>query len=347
MSLGAIRQIALRFRNRFRSKALILLYHRTSEVETDPQLLSVTPKHFSDHLAHLVKRYSVMSLDELVCARLARRDIPDRTIAVTFDDGYADNLTEAMPLLERFNVPATVFVAGLAFDDQPFWWDELESIFLRPSTLPSAFNLRVGSVDCRRELNSAAQYREAEFARYRNWDVLNPDAPTPRHALYRDLCVMLKQASPSQRSAAMRTIREWSGRSNTRYRGHRRLTAREIKDLASGYVVRVGAHTVSHAALATLSLQEQRKEIFDSRDDLEKILGEAPKSFAYPFGCKTDYSSDTVSLVRSAGFELACSNYPGIVTAGVDKYQLPRMIVRNWSQDIFATKVNSWFEEGV
>jgi peptidoglycan/xylan/chitin deacetylase (PgdA/CDA1 family) len=331
--------------NRFRSKALILLYHRAADTEIDPQLLSVSPHNLSRHLAHLSKHYRVISLDDLANARLNRDEIPDRTVAVTFDDGYADNLAVAKPLLDRFQVPSTVFVAGgTGAQDQEFWWDELERIFLHPSRLPSVLQVDIGAVSYRRDLSGSARYTHDEFARHRTWSVLHRELPTSRHGAYRDLCVMLRRESPVQRTTAMNAIRSWSGLGTTGEPIHRRLRPDEIKELGSGGFVQVGAHAVSHAALSALSSGEQLAEICDSRDRLTSILGEPPTSFAYPFGSKTDYTADTIDAVRSAGFKLACSNFPDVVTGSVDRYQLPRMVVRNWNQEAFALMVERWFQ---
>src|SRR5947207_7132586 len=85
-------------------RAFVLAYHRVGRVTTDPQLLCVTPEHFTEHLELITKRYEPARLDELVAATR-----PDRAVAVTFDDGYADTLLAAKPLLERASVHATVF----------------------------------------------------------------------------------------------------------------------------------------------------------------------------------------------------------------------------------------------
>jgi peptidoglycan/xylan/chitin deacetylase (PgdA/CDA1 family) len=331
--------------NRFRSKALILLYHRAADAEIDPQLLSVSPHNLSRHLEHLSTHYKVISLEDLADARLHRDEIPDRTVAVTFDDGYADNLAVAKPLLDRFQIPSTVFVAGgTRAQDQEFWWDELERIFLYPSRLPSVLQLDIGAISYRRDLSASVRYTHDEFARHRTWSVLHRELPTSRHGAYRDLCVMLRRESPMQRTTAMNAIRSWSGLGTTGQPIHRRLRPDEIKELGSGGFVQVGAHAVSHAALSALTPGEQLAEICDSRDRLTSILGEPPTSFAYPFGSKTDYTADTVDAVRSAGFKLACSNFPDVVTGSVDRYQLPRMVVRNWNQETFAQMVERWLQ---
>ena len=98
-------------------RGLIFLYHRIASTPTDPWSLNVTPDHFAEHLQVLESYGDPVSLPQLL-ERFQDRDTSDRMIAVTFDDGYPDNLHTAKPLLERFAVPATVFVTVGALGDQ-------------------------------------------------------------------------------------------------------------------------------------------------------------------------------------------------------------------------------------
>ncbi len=110
----------------------ILLYHRVTEVPSDPWALSVTPDHFAGHLEILREYTRPISLQQL-SQGLREGNLPDCSVVVTFDDGYADNLLNAKPLLERYDVPATVFLAtGLVEHWREPWWDELEQLLLQP-----------------------------------------------------------------------------------------------------------------------------------------------------------------------------------------------------------------------
>src|SRR5438552_1883786 len=104
---------------------IILLYHRIADWETDPQLLCVTPKHFTEHLEILKELGPIVSFSQL--------NHTDRASIITFDDGYADNLHNAKPILQCQDVPATVFIAtGQVGQTTEFWWDELERLLLQP-----------------------------------------------------------------------------------------------------------------------------------------------------------------------------------------------------------------------
>jgi peptidoglycan/xylan/chitin deacetylase (PgdA/CDA1 family) len=126
--MSAIRARAGRWLLERRGAVAILLYHRVAELESDPQQLAVTPARFEEHLRVLRAACTPVALADV--PRLLRaRKLPKRPVAVTFDDGYRDNLHEAKPLLERHGVPATVFVAsGYVGRGTEFWWDELERL---------------------------------------------------------------------------------------------------------------------------------------------------------------------------------------------------------------------------
>ncbi len=132
--------------DRFSSVGVVLLYHRVVEGLPDRQLLAVTPAHFAEHLEILAQACTPVRLHEL--QKPSRRRSSQAAVAVTFDDGYADNLLQAKPLLERRRqVPATVFVASGHLGGTEFWWDELAEILLDTPLLPPVLTCRVGGVE--------------------------------------------------------------------------------------------------------------------------------------------------------------------------------------------------------
>ena len=101
-------------------RPLVLLYHRVAQLDDDPWQLAVTPRHFEQQLRVLKTFFRIVPLTQLV------EDAQNGTVAITFDDGYADNLTIAAPILERHHAPATFFIATEPIRSQrEFWWDEL------------------------------------------------------------------------------------------------------------------------------------------------------------------------------------------------------------------------------
>jgi peptidoglycan/xylan/chitin deacetylase (PgdA/CDA1 family) len=135
-ALEDTKRLAKRAANLIGGRVVILLYHRVAELPTDPQLLSVSPANFSEHLQILQRYGNPISL-QAVGKFIEQRFTKSHRVSVTFDDGYADNLHNAKPLLEKYGVPATVFVtSGYLGSPTGFWKDTLSSIFLQPTELP-------------------------------------------------------------------------------------------------------------------------------------------------------------------------------------------------------------------
>lgn len=322
-------------------RAMILLYHRVATLDRDPQLLSVTPAHFDQHLEVIRRHFAPISLPQLV-THLGGDHFPHRGVAVTFDDGYADNLHHAKPLLEKHRVPATVFVAaGAVGKPQEFWWDDLDRILLEPGPLPDRLVLTIQGTRHAWSLGAAAAGGAA--LREPKWDVSMPASPTARHALYRDLCARIRPLPPDVRQEVVRCVREWAGASETGRTDRLALTPAELRDLAAGGLVDIGAHTMTHPVLSRISPADQQSEIRCGKEALEGWLGRPVTSFAYPYGTRVDYTRDTVAYVQAAGLACACSNYDGVVWRGSDRFRLPRFIVRDWTGEEFERRMRAWF----
>jgi peptidoglycan/xylan/chitin deacetylase (PgdA/CDA1 family) len=321
---------------------LILLYHRIAELRFDPQLLAVTPHRFAQHLEALREYGRLMSLGDMDAALRDRR-LPPRAIAVTFDDGYADNLDCGKPLLARYDTPATVFVAtSYLGSEREFWWDDLERLLLLPGRLPETLRLRIGSTIREWHVGDASVYSEEDYRRHADWNVERAHDPSPRHTVYRALCRLLRGVSGAERTAALDDLSHLAGVTPTGRPTHRALSLEGLGRFVADGVVDVGAHASSHGTLSALSLAAQRSEIVESKDRLQEITGRAVTGFAYPFGGRADYTSTTVGLVRDAGFALACSNVPGLVRRRTDPLQWPRVLVRNWDAETFAGRLREW-----
>lgn len=318
---------------------LILLYHRVALTQTDPQLLAVSPAHFSEHLEVLRRTAVPMHLREMV-RRLAEGTLPARAVAVTFDDGYLDNLLFARSLLAGWSIPATVFVTtGYLDGRREFWWDALERIFLRPGRLPERLRLSVDGRERQWELNGSSFYGPEDYCRETSWNVLLPERAGPRQRLYAELCDLLRPLTEHARERILDELSAWSGISRKPRAAARPMTASEVAELAQGGLVEVGAHTATHPVLAVMPEDRQREEMSAAKACVEAILGRPAGAFSYPYGTRRDYTAGSVRLARESGFEAACSNFRGVVRADVDPLQLPRVIVRDWDGDEFARRI--------
>ena len=326
--------------------ALILLYHRVAGVRSDPWSLAVTPRHFEEHLEVLRRDARPIRLEQL-SKSLVDGELPERAVAVTFDDGYADNLYNARPLLEHYDVPATIFLpSGLIGGEREFWWDELERLMLQPGKLrEDRLVLDLHGTTYKWQLGDATNYTREEFRRNRRWRAWE-EPPTSRHSLYKSLWELMHPMTERERWEILDQLRAWAGAQPAPRTSHRLLSLEEVNTLAQEDLIEIGAHTVTHPTLSALPVEAQRSEIVQSKSDLEEIVGRPVGTFAYPFGRRSDYDSRTVALVTESGFTCACCNFPGSVDLSCDRLQLPRLLVEDWDGDEFAARLSWWLDGG-
>jgi peptidoglycan/xylan/chitin deacetylase (PgdA/CDA1 family) len=155
---------------------------------------------------------------------------------------------------------------------------------------------------------------------------------------------MLVKLSDSEREAALEQLRRGAKPYADR-RQHRCLTKDELRELAAGELVEIGAHTMTHPVLADLAPDQQQHEIGGSKRRLEALTGKKISSFAYPYGKKSHYTRHTVMTVRANGFACACSNFGGLVTRSSNRFTLPRFQPMDWDGDQFADAVEGWYRE--
>jgi peptidoglycan/xylan/chitin deacetylase (PgdA/CDA1 family) len=297
--------------------AVILGYHRVIDAP-DPYQLSVSPERFAEHLAVLARVASPLPLGELP-ELLAIGRVPKRTVAVTFDDGYADVLHLAKPLLAQFNIPATVFVTSGALGRE-LWWDRLDR--MASAAVGVRFTLPIG---------------ESAFV----WPIkgLTSSEETLRQSLYPRLRALDQPA----RDTVLDRLAELIGVSMEDQVGLRRVVTREeLRHLAEGNLVQIGAHTVTHAALSQLTAERQREEIAGSRRDLEAALERQVTGFSYPFG---DTGSGAAAILEEEGFHYACESRNGVAWRRTDQFALPRFWVPNWDGRRFARWLEQWLDD--
>jgi peptidoglycan/xylan/chitin deacetylase (PgdA/CDA1 family) len=164
-----------------------------------------------------------------------------------------------------------------------------------------------------------------------------------RKVLYTALNALMQRVSADRREDWLSQLEEWTDPGNKGKSIHRSMTREELKRLAASPWVAIGAHTVTHPALAALTEEQQRKEILISKQELENIIGKKITTFSYPFGRKKDYNRTSVRLCREAGFIKVAANFPGQVHRWTDPYQLPRHLVRNWNLDTFTAEMKSFW----
>jgi peptidoglycan/xylan/chitin deacetylase (PgdA/CDA1 family) len=326
-----------RLRTVLQKKAMILVYHRVADANVDPWALSVSPVHFAQQLQVLKTIADPVSLRQLTSAK-SDRELPPRPVCITFDDGYADNLYAAKPAMETYRVPGTVFITpGYLGVPENLWWDELAMLILDPAS-----GLEEVSVSLRGHKYAYVFPRlDGDLhSKWRGWET----PPGPRQSAYQELYGVLLNLSDSDRDEALQQLRT-GATGYTDRRQHRCLTETELLELASGDLVEIGAHTLTHPVLSQLPPEQQQVEIGGSKQRLETLTGKSITSFAYPYGKKIHYTRQTVKTVKGNGFACACSNFGGLVTRTSDRFVLPRFQPNDWDGDQFADVVNSWYRE--
>ena len=291
-------------------RGAILCYHRIASLSPDAHGLCLSPLDFRAHIQYLCENYSLMRLEDLAGAA---RDglVPDRAVALTFDDGYYDAFTTASPILSDFKVPATFFLNTEQLNEEhECWWDTLERIFnypLLPRKLEILLRGQLGQFSTESEKQRAATLK-----------MLN------EHAW---------PMTSEERNEMARTVAGWSGIDCRPRESHRKLTSDEILDLSRRPGHSVGAHTVHHLALTMHSRVVRRAEIVCNKKHLERILGQPVLTFSYPYG---DYDPQTIELARAAGFVAAVTVEEGLVEPGGNPMLLPRFEVKAHDKEAFA-----------
>jgi peptidoglycan/xylan/chitin deacetylase (PgdA/CDA1 family) len=273
----------------------ILIYHRVI-AEPDPLVPDqICTREFEWQMGVLGRWFRVLPLREAV-TRLRNGTLPMRAACVTFDDGYADNVTAALPILRRHGLPATFFLATAFINGGRMWNDTVietvrrapgDTLDARPAGLDI---LDVATLSLRRQgidrLLAALKYLPVE-ERQRRTDQLSSAV---RSELPSDLM----------------------------------MTVEEVRQLHKNGM-EIGAHTVNHPILARLEPERASKEILDSKVHLESITGSSVSLFAYPNGKPgLDYCRGHADMVKQLGFEAAVSTAHGVAHAASDPFQLPR-----------------------
>jgi len=273
---------------------LVLLYHRVND-DRVRFFAGVPVARFSLDLERMLEQGPALRLAELV-ERSISGDVPPGAWALTFDDGYRDNLTQALPVLRRWGVPATIFLTTGPIDDRgPLWHDRVFDAFA------AAPNLALEVEGVPHDLSADAGRRAALQAFLAAIRRLEPEARTARiDALVARLGV--RENSPSDR---MLTWEE----------------ARAMK----GQGIDFGGHTVTHPILTRMPLARAAEEIAACRARIAERLGVPVSLFAYPNGSREDWNTEVAAAVRDAGYRAAVTTEWGANRAGTDPFALHRV----------------------
>lgn len=269
----------------------VLYYHRVCDLTRDTWKLSVPPKLFEEHIKFLKENYRILRFED------NWDDIHEKAVVITFDDGYADNFEYALPILEKYEAPATIFVCTEQKGE--FWWDTLERIIYDSDKAITAIH-----------------WADKRFP---------ISAPKEKEVMCYTLHPYFKAMLPDNRAKA---LQELSADLHVDFRQSnncsRLLSEQELCTLSKSPYITIGAHTVTHTALAVEPVSLQREEIRTSKTIIESFIRKPIEVFSYPFGAREDFALETEIAVRECGYKKAATTIQGLAD-GADALQIPRV----------------------
>jgi peptidoglycan/xylan/chitin deacetylase (PgdA/CDA1 family) len=316
--IGTARLLAKKFHGRFgRPGPLILGYHRIAASSWDPQQLCVSPQNFEEQLEVLTRTGCAVSLRQFV-NDLKNGKHPKRAFVVTFDDGYADTLEVAGPILGRHGVPATAFVpTGMI--GRSFWWDDIQNVIEKSSDLPEKIAIELGD-------------------RLFRWKKVQ-DSTKDRASLVHSLCAFFRSLPNDQIDNALTRLREIFEFVAAGEPTARAMTSEQISELSGSDLFDVGSHTVTHTPLDELGVEDQSTQLRESKAELEDICGSPVVAFAYPNG-RT--SAEAPGILGQLGYECGVTSNAKPVMRRHNPYLLPRSFVGDWDGDSFSDWLGRW-----
>jgi len=294
---------------------LILCYHRVG-MGGIPFYSELMPETFDQQMCHLRKHYRVISLEQL-CLEL-QEPVADHSVAVTFDDGYRDVLTHAFPILQKHQIPATVFlIANSVETGQVAWYDR---VFLSLQVFP-AETLEIDLDQPRHFKFVSAQDR------YRAALEMVMRLRTLPNRRRKECCADLERRVTLPQADLAERMLNWE----------------QVRTMSSNGIA-FGAHTVTHPVVSRLTADELETELAESREILEARLGKPVLDFAFPFGSLDDCGSEAQTQLARLGYRSAATTVPGLNGPGANPFALKRMqIGQEPSVAMFAMRISQAF----
>jgi len=289
----------------------ILIYHRVLPAPDPLRPGEIDAALFEAQVSFLARHFTLMTVAEAALA-LREQRLPPRAACITFDDGYADNLTVAHAILARHDARATVFIATGYLDGGRMFSDTVIE-FVRQATGPRLDLSAVGL-----GVHPIATVNE-------------------RLRAITALQVQLKYLAPAERDAQV--ARMLAVQPVGPLPGDLMLTSEQLRTLSElGH--EIGGHTVDHTVLTTLTPGDAREQVQQGRETLERLIGHPVRSFAYPNGRPLrDYDAGHAAMLKDLNFEAAVSTAAGVARPGSDLFQLPRYTPWGRSMTMFAARM--------
>jgi peptidoglycan/xylan/chitin deacetylase (PgdA/CDA1 family) len=281
----------------------IVMYHRViADAAADPFRLGmcVTRERFEQQIAYFRRHFSPIRLDEGV-RRIARGEpLPAGALSITFDDGYLDNLTQALPVMQAHGMPSSLYVPTGGIDSgEMLWWDRVIAA-VASTQVPQVDLADLGLVSSPERRLLTGWWRADSAIRILDllWEL---PAPTQRNAV----ATIERQLAPRVPDVLVA----------------RRLNDSQVRQMHEKGV-EIAAHTVDHPNLTLCSHEEVRHELQTSREHLESCIQDDVAGMAYPGGRMTD---STARIAAELGFRYAVATRPGYNLPPFDIFELRRV----------------------
>lgn len=290
-----------------RNSSAILTYHGVSGSDLlFDNGIQIKKSLFEDHVRYLSQNYNCLKLSDLLDEiRNGKRCF--KCVSITFDDGYANNFTNAFPVLQHCGVPATIFLtAGFVNTTDILWYDRIACILTSSDRTQIEIMGEVFPLQNKREVQAAYRKIVGSFKAY-------PLSEISEHT--------------GQLSSQLE-VNGTAIHAEGAFEEYRILNWEEIEKMQHSGLVEFGSHTMNHSILSRLSLEKARQEILQSKEILQRYLASA-KLFSYPNGTINDFNEQHKEALRSLGFKGAVTTIQGRVSRMSDRYQLQRYYIES------------------
>ncbi|MDX5592611.1 polysaccharide deacetylase family protein [Pseudovibrio sp. SPO723] len=275
-------------------------------------MLEVTPEFLEAMILQVREEgLEFVSLTEAMeRLQLGARYTGPRFVALTFDDGYRDNLEIAYPVLKHHGVPFTVFItSGFCDRSSEIWWVALERLIADRDVFELHDDVVLSSYPC-----CTVEEKQAAFTEARHFLMNEVDENAQRRIL---------RATAGYYDFDLKALCE-----------ELVLSWEELREWGNDPLVSFGAHTATHAALERLDETQLKQEVLGGVDRMVAELGMAPKHFAYPYGFAGAADQKAFSVLRSLGYDCCVTTRPGMIKAShySGREQLPRVSLNGYHQ---------------
>lgn len=294
----------------------IVAYHRISPLWKDclfPDIV-VDPLKFESQIKYLRENYEIIPLSHLESFFQEKQSKKAKAAVITFDDGYGDNYTYALPILQKYRVPATIFISTAFIETKrAFWWDILEFILRKTNLTRLSF-----------------EYNNNKY-------IFNTDTRN-KPKVFQQIANLLKYADELTRENLLSLV---SDLLQVKVSGlyPSILSWKQIEDMRH-YNICFGSHAHNHQRLVNLDEKKLTEELSLSKELLENRLGQKVEDFAYPYGEKCDIEDKTKNMLSLSGYKRGLTMIQGHVLRDDDAFILRRIAISgNDTIDSFKLKL--------